>query len=177
MFQIWKRKINISEKEDVENGVFVIDGQINNSLAYNVIKDMLAYSERCPKETITLYLNCEGGSVSAGMAIYDTMRFLPNQVKTIATGKVIGMAVLLLAAGTLGMRFAYSDTQIVLGQFLGKADTPQQNETIDSAIEKVYHAFGQHTGRTVEEWKEVSVSQVSMKPKEARKFGVIDKVL
>lgn len=177
MFQIFRKNINIKEKEDIENGVFTIDGQINDALACNIIKDMLAFSNKYPKQLITLYINCEGGSVSAGMAIYDTICFLPNPVQTIAAGKAMGIGALLLAAGTQGMRTAHSNTEIALGQFWGKANMTQQNEMLDSVIKKVYGVLEKHTGRTEIELKEVSGSKVSMKPKEARKFGLIDKVV
>lgn len=175
MFCIFKRKVNLRKKIDPKNGVFALNGKIDDELAYAIIKQILDYSDKYPNKTITIYINCDSGSVSSGMAIYDTISYIPNPVCTIAVEKAMGIAVLILAAGNPGMRLAYVGTRITLGQFYVMRDMQQPSQTLYSVVDKVCGKLAEHTGRNITEIKNVVDSGIIMSPKMAMKFGLIDK--
>lgn len=175
MFCIFRRKVNVRKKINPENGVFAINDEIDDSLACAMIEQILDYSNRYPNETITIYINCDRGTVTSGMAIYDTLSFIPNPVCTIAVEKAMGIAALILAAGTPGMRLAYAGTRIALGQFYVKRDIQQVSQALCSVLDKVCYKLAENTGRNIAEIKDVVDSRVIMSPKMAIEFGLIDK--
>lgn len=148
-----------------------IKGEIDAALATDVVKKLLDFSDQHPNETITIYISSEGGSVTSGMAIYDVLSYIPNLVSTIADGCVGGIATLILAAGTPGMRCAYEGTQIRLGFFYAEQNTQQISPTIGSAIQKIYQAMENHTNLTV---SEMALQEKVLDVEAAMEVGIID---
>ena len=169
----FRREVNIKEKEDFPNGILVLDGEIDDRLACKLIMQILYFKDTCPQRPITLYINSDGGSLTAGMAIYDTICFVPNEVRTIAVEKVGGIAALILAAGTKGRRLVCSDTQITFGQLYS---TPyvQLSKEIYTTIEKVCEALAKHTGRMITEVRDAIIEEVVFNAQEAMSFGIVD---
>ncbi len=159
------------------NGVFEIKGEITDAMAGMVIKQLLDFADKNPKETITLYISSEGGKVTAGMAIYDVMRYVPNPVSTIAAGKVAGIAALLLAAGTPGMRFAYKESTVSFGLFLVKKDVQSIPPELDAVIRKIYGLIAKHTKMWVEQIVEMAALETVWDAEQAKKAGLVDKVM
>lgn len=157
-----------------EEGIFVLKGHVNNDLAYELIKGMFEFSDRCPDKTITLYINSEGGYVTAGMAIYDTMRALQNPIRTIAYECVGGIGSLLLAAGTQGMREALQGTSISIGAFFKRGDSGQPSELLYSVLEKVMNAFALHTKNTKEQILKIIGEKEWLSVEQAIQIGLID---
>ena len=158
-------------------GVFEIKGEINDIMAAVVVKQLLDFADKNPKETITLYINSEGGKVTAGMAIYDVMRYVPNPVSTIAVGKVAGIAALILAAGAPGMRYAYKESTVSFGSFFVKKDVESIPPELDAVIRKIYGIIAQHTKMWVEQIVEMAESETVLDAKMALQAGLIDKVM
>ena len=138
------------------------------------INIMFEFSKRCPGKTITLYINSEGGYVTSGMAVYDTMRALQNPIRTIAYECVGGISSLLLATGTQGMREALQGTRISIGSFLMRGDSGQPSELLHSALEKVMSAFALQTGNTQEQIRKVIGEKEWLSVKQAMQIGLID---
>ncbi len=151
-----------------------IKGEIDVALATNVVQRLLDFSDRHPSETISIYISSKGGSVTNGMAIYDVISYIPNPVSTIADGCVGGIATLILAAGTPGMRCAYEGTQIGLGSFYAAQNTQQISPIIGSVIQKIYQAMAKHTKLTV---SEMALQENVLDVEAAMEVGIIDKVI
>lgn len=161
----------------MQDAVFEIKGEINNATASVVIKQILEFSNRNPEGVITLYISSEGGDVTAGLAIYDVVRYVSNPVSTIAEGKVSGIATLILVAGTPGMRFIYNDTCISLGLFLIKKDAESISPEINAIVRNVYGIIAKHTKMWVEQIVEMADSGIEMDAEMAVKNRVVDKVI
>ncbi len=168
------KKKNNEIKPCPEEGIFVLKGQMNNDLAYELIKGMFEFSDRCPDKTITLYINSDGGYVTAGMAVYDTMRALQNPIKTIGYESVGGISTLILIAGTKGMREALQSTRISVGAFSIRADIEHPPERLYSVLEKVRREFALHIGNTEEQMQEMIGAQEWLSVEQAIQMGLID---
>lgn len=161
----------------MDKGVFEIKGEINDIMAAMVVKQLLDFSDKNPKETITLYINSEGGKVTAGMAIYDVMRYIPNPVSTIASGKVAGIATLILAAGTPGMRYAYKESTVSFGLFFVNKDVQSIPPELNAVMHKIYSILAKHTKMWVEQIAEMADSENVLDAEQAIKAGLVDKVM
>lgn len=154
---------------------------INDEVANNVMAQMIFLEYENPEKDITLYINSPGGYVSAGLAIYDTMRHIRPDVATICIGDSISMAAILLAAGTKGKRYALPHSRIMLHQPSG-AVTGQSTDIQVHARELVRMRemlttiIAEHSGRTVDEVREKTERDFFLTPEEALEFGVIDEI-
>lgn len=169
MFKWFKKKLEACP----EKGIFVLKGQIDNNQAYDIVKGILEYSKKCPDKVITLHIDSQGGVLTAGMAIYDTMRAVPNPKRTIAHKNAGGIAALLLCAGTKGMRIAKSDCKISLGQFTVRADVANISPLVYQTMDKICSLLAMHTGSTLEHIKELLEPQY-LNIGEAMQSGFID---
>lgn len=172
---------NFKKKEDeiaprLEDGIFVLKGQMSDGLACELIKGMFEFSGKCPDKTITLYINSEGGSVTAGMAVYDTMRALQNPIRTIGYESVGGISTLLLVAGTKGMREVLQNTRISVGAFFIRADVEHPSGVLYSVVEKVRKEFAIHTGNTDEQIQELIGEKEWLSTEQAIQIGLIDRI-
>ena len=164
-----------------ERVVFMV-GPVNESTANLVVAQMLFLESENPDKDIHFYINSPGGSVSAGMAIYDTMQFIKPDVSTLCTGMAASMAAFLLAAGAKGKRFALPNATVMihqpLGGFQGQAsDIEIHAKYILSLRERLNKLLAQHTGQTVEKIDRDTDRDNFLTAADAVAYGLIDKVL
>jgi ATP-dependent Clp protease protease subunit len=155
---------------------------INDDVANIVIAQMLFLAADNPERDINLYINSPGGSVSAGMAIYDTMQFLDAPVRTICMGFAASMGAFLLAAGAPGKRSALPHARIMIHQPSGgsqgtAADIEIQAREILFLRQKMNELFAKHTGRAVEQIERDIDRDRFMSAEEAQAYGIIDNVI
>ena len=164
-----------------ERVIFLV-GPINDAVANLVVAQMLFLESENQDKEIHLYINSPGGSISAGMAIYDTMQFIKPDVSTLCVGMAASMGAFLLQAGTKGKRFVLPNSTVMihqpLGGFQGQAtDIEIHAKYILSLRERLYFLMAQHTGRTVEEIARDSERDKFLTAAEAVEYGLVDKVL
>ena len=164
-----------------ERVIFLV-GPIDDHIANLVVAQLLFLESENPDKEIHLYINSPGGSISAGMAIYDTMQFIKPDVSTLCIGMAASMGAFLLQAGTKGKRFALPNSTVMihqpLGGFQGQAtDIEIHAKYILSLRERLYTLMAQHTGRTVEEIARDSERDNFLTANEALAYGLVDKVL
>ncbi len=162
--------------------IIFIGTPINDFVANAVIAQMLFLQMEDPKKDISLYINSPGGSVTDGMAIYDTMNFLQCDVVTYCVGQAASMATLLLAAGTKGKRYALPNSRVMMHQPTGGAT----GQTSDISIaakeilrwrEQMNKLIASHTNKTAEEVAADSDRDFYLTAKEALEYGIVDKVI
>lgn len=164
-----------------ENIIF-IGGPIDDNLANSVIAQLLFLSSNDPKKDINIYINSPGGSVTAGLGIYDTMQFVKPDVSTICMGMAASMAQVLLCAGTKGKRFALPHSRIMMHQPSGgtqgqSSDIEIYAKEILRIRELLYTIIGEHTDKDAEKIKKDADRDNYMTPGEALDYGLIDKIL
>jgi ATP-dependent Clp protease protease subunit len=164
-----------------ERVVFLV-GEVNDHTANLIVAQMLFLESENPDKDIHFYINSPGGSISAGMAIYDTMQFIKPQVSTLCIGMAASMGAFLLQAGAKGKRFALPNSTVMihqpLGGFRGQAsDIEIHAKYILSLRERLYSLMALHTGRSVEEIARDSERDNFLSAKEAMEYGMIDQVL
>ena len=164
-----------------ERVIFLV-GPINDNVANLVVAQMLFLESENPDKDIHLYINSPGGSISAGMAIYDTMQFIKPEVSTLCIGMAASMGAFLLQAGAREKRFVLPNSTVMihqpLGGFQGQAtDIEIHAKYILSLRERLYILMAQHTGRTVEEVARDSERDKFLTAAEAVEYGLVDKVL
>ena len=164
-----------------ERVIFLV-GNINDMTANLVVAQLLFLESENPDKEIHLYINSPGGSISAGMAIYDTMQFIKPDVSTLCIGMAASMGAFLLQAGAKGKRFVLPNSSVMihqpLGGFQGQAtDIEIHARYILSLRERLYALMAQHTGRDVEEIARDSERDKFLNAAEAVDYGLVDKVL
>ena len=164
-----------------ERVIFLV-GEINDTVANLVVAQLLFLESENPDKEIHLYINSPGGSISAGMAIYDTMQFIKPEVSTLCIGMAASMGAFLLQAGAKDKRFVLPNSTVMihqpLGGFRGQAsDIEIHAKYILSLRERLYTLMAQHTGRTVEEIARDSERDNFLTATEAVEYGLVDKVL
>ena len=164
-----------------ERVIFLV-GPIDDHVANLVVAQLLFLESENPDKDVHLYINSPGGSISAGMAIYDTMQFIKPQVSTLCIGMAASMGAFLLQAGAQGKRFALPNSTVMihqpLGGFQGQAtDIEIHAKYILSLRERLYTLMAQHTGRSVEEIARDSERDNFLTAKDAVEYGLIDQVL
>lgn len=164
-----------------ERVIFLV-GPINDAVANLVVAQLLFLESENPDKDISLYINSPGGSISAGMAIYDTMQFIKPHVSTLCIGMAASMGAFLLQAGTKGKRFALPNSTVMihqpLGGFQGQAtDIEIHAKYILSLRERLYKIMAEHTGRTIDEIARDSERDNFLNATEALEYGLIDQVL
>jgi ATP-dependent Clp protease protease subunit len=162
--------------------IIFIGTPINDFVANAVIAQMLFLQMEDPKKDISLYINSPGGSVTDGMAIYDTMNFLQCDVVTYCVGQAASMATLLLAAGTKGKRYALPNSRVMMHQPTGGAT----GQTSDISIaakeilrwrERMNHLIANHTNKSAEEIAADSDRDFYLTAQDALEYGIVDKVI
>lgn len=162
--------------------IIFLGGPIDDAMANIVIAELLFLDSEDNKKDIELYINSPGGSVTAGLAIYDTMRFIKSDVATICTGIAASMGAFLLAGGEKGKRFALPNSKIlihqVLGGFEGQAsDIKIQSEEVLKTRDQVNKILSDNTGKSMKIIEKDTDRDFFMRADEARKYGIIDKVI
>jgi len=155
---------------------------IEDAVANVVIAQLLFLESEDPEKDISLYINSPGGSVTAGLAIYDTMQYIRCPVNTICIGEAASMAALLLAAGDPGRRHALPHSRMLLhqpfGGFSGQAtDIDIQAQEILYIKQKMTELFAKHTGQPEDRVREDTDRDFYMRPEQAKEYGLIDQVI
>jgi ATP-dependent Clp protease protease subunit len=155
---------------------------IEDELANLVIAQMLFLEAEDPDKDMFLYINSPGGSVTAGMAIYDTMQYVKPHISTICMGQAASMGALLLAAGTKGKRFALPHARIMIHQPLGgvqgqATDIDIQAKEILRVRDELNRIFVHHTGQSLEQIQRDTDRDFFMTPEAARAYGIVDEVI
>jgi ATP-dependent Clp protease protease subunit len=176
-----ERAFDIFSRLLKERVIFLV-GPINDQVANLVVAQLLFLESENPDKDIHLYINSPGGSISAGMAIYDTMQFIKPHVSTLCIGMAASMGAFLLQAGEKGKRFALPNSTVMihqpLGGFQGQAtDIEIHAKYILSLREKLYTLMAGHTGRTVEEIARDSERDNFLTAQQALEYGLVDQVL
>jgi len=162
--------------------IIFIGTPIDDYVANGVIAQMLFLQMEDPKKDIFLYINSPGGSVTDGMAVYDTMNFLSCDVVTYCIGQAASMGTVILAAGAPGKRFALPHSRMMIHQLSGGA-TGQTSDISIAAREilrwkrTINEILAEHTGKTVEQLEEDSDRDYFMTADEARDYGIVDQVV
>lgn len=164
-----------------ERVIFLV-GPVNDQAANLIVAQLLFLESENPDKDISLYINSPGGSVSAGMAIYDTMQFIKSDVSTLCTGMAASMGAFLLAAGAKGKRFSLPNSRIMIHQPLGGAqgqasDIEIQAREILYLRERLNGILAEKTGKTTEQIGKDTDRDNFMSADEAAQYGLIDKVL
>ena len=164
-----------------ERIVFVV-GPINDSVASLVTAQLLFLESEDPKKEISLYINCPGGLVTAGLGIYDTMQYIKPDVTTLCIGQAASMGSFLLAAGAKGKRFSLPNSRIMVHQpsagFQGQATDIEIHANEVLALKKrLNEIYSKHTSKSVDEIKLALERDNFMTPENAKDFGLIDKVV
>ena len=166
----------------LKDRIVFISGEINDELANAVVAQLLFLEAEDPDKDIQLYINSPGGSVTAGMAIYDTMKFIKCDVSTICIGMAASMGAFLLAGGTKGKRYALPNAEIMIHQPLGGAQG--QATEIEIAAkhilqtkEKLNRMLAENTGKPYDEICEDTERDNWMTAEAAKEYGLIDCVI
>ena len=166
----------------LEERIIFLAGPVTDMNANVVIAQMLYLASKDSKRDIKLYINSPGGSVTAGLAIYDTMQYLKCPVSTICIGLTASMAAVILAAGTKGKRFALPNAEILLHQVAGG----MQGQATDIEItarqilhmkEKLNKIIASHTGQPLAKVEKETDRDFYLTADEAKKYGLIDEVI
>jgi ATP-dependent Clp protease protease subunit len=164
-----------------ERVVFLV-GEVNDQTANLVIAQLLFLESENPEKDISLYINSPGGSVSAGLAIYDTMQFIKPDVSTLCMGMAASMGAFLLAAGTKGKRFSLPNSRVMIHQPLGGArgqasDIEIQAREILYLRERLNKVLSDRTGQTIETIAKDTDRDNFMSAEQAKEYGLIDQVI
>lgn len=166
----------------LRDNIIFIGTPINDTIANLVIAQMLFCTSETPDKRIALYINSPGGSITAGLAIYDTMQYVSNEVETICVGQAFSMAAVLLAGGTKGSRRALPHSRVLLHQPMGGAggqasDVERHAKEILNWRDRVNEIMATCTGQPLERISKDTDRDFFMSSEEARDYGLIDEVL
>lgn len=164
-----------------ENVIFLV-GQVEDHMANLIVAQMLFLEAENPEKDIFLYINSPGGSVTAGMAIYDTMKFIKPDVSTVCVGQAASMGAFLLSGGAKGKRYCLPNARVMihqpLGGFQGQAsDFEIHAREILSIKEKLNRLMAEHTGQDYETVARDTDRDNFLSASEAKEYGLIDQVL
>lgn len=165
----------------LKDRIVFLGSEIDDSVANLVIAQLLFLEAEDPDKDIRLYINSPGGSVSAGMAIYDTIQYIACDVSTTCVGLAASMGAFLLAAGTKGKRYALPNSEIMIHQPLGGAqgqatDVAIRAEWLMKTKEKMTRMMSEMTGQDIERVKQDVERDYFMSAEEALKYGIIDEI-
>ncbi|WP_106769356.1 ATP-dependent Clp endopeptidase proteolytic subunit ClpP [Paenibacillus faecalis] len=166
----------------LKDRIIFLGSDVNDTIANSIIAQMLFLTAEDPDKDIHLYINSPGGSITAGMAIFDTMQFIKPDVSTICVGMAASMGAFLLNAGAKGKRFALPNSEIMIHQPLGGAqgqatDIEIRARRILKMRDKLNHILAERTGQPLERIEKDTDRDYFMTANEAKEYGIIDKVL
>ena len=166
----------------LQDRIIFLGTQVDDSVANVIIAQLLFLENQNPEKDIKLYINSPGGSVTAGMAIYDTMQHIKPDVSTICIGMAASMGAFLLSAGAKGKRFALPNAEIMIHQVMGgmegqASDIKIRAERILRIKEKLNQIMAKHTGKNLAQVEKDTDRDNFMSAHEALKYGLIDKVI
>ncbi len=166
----------------LKDRIVLLGSEVNDAVASLICAQLLFLESQDPEKEISLYINSPGGSVTAGLAIYDTMRYITSPVTTVCMGRAASMGAFLLAAGEPGMRFALPNSQIMIhqpsGGFQGQAtDIEIHAREVLRLKERLNRMLAENTRRPYEDVVKATERDNFLTPEEARELGIIDRVL
>jgi ATP-dependent Clp protease protease subunit len=166
----------------LKDSIIFIGTPIDDTIANLIVAQLLFLEAEDPERDINLYINSPGGSITAGMAIYDTMQFIKNDVTTICVGQCASMGALLLTAGTKGKRFALPHARILIHQPSGGAsgqatDVRRMAEEILRMRELTSRISANHSGQSFEQVEKDVERDRILTPVQAKDYGLIDEVI
>ena len=166
----------------LKDRIIFLQGVVGDEMANLVVAQMLFLQFDDPKRDISLYINSPGGSVTAGMAIYDTMQFISCDVATYCMGQAASMGAMLLTAGTKGKRYALPNARVMIHQPLAGSEGTTTEILIHAkeflrTKDTLNHLLAKHTGQTIDVIRKGTDRDNFMSAQEAKDFGLIDKVL
>ncbi len=165
----------------LEDRIIFLSGEIDDAVANTVVAQLIYLEAKDPSKDISLYINSPGGSVSAGLAIYDTMNYVKCDVSTICIGMAASMGAFLLSSGQKGKRYALPNSEIMIHQPLGGAqgqasDIKIAAEHILKTKRKLNAILSQNSGKPVEQVERDTDRDNYLSAQEAMEYGLIDKV-
>lgn len=166
----------------LKDRIIFVDGEISDVTADLVVAQLLFLESQDPEKDIDMYINSPGGSVTAGLAIYDTMQHVKPDIKTICVGQASSMGALLLAGGSAGKRFALPSSRVLIHQPWGgvqgqASDISIQAREIVRLKRLTVDYFALHTGKGSDEIAKDMERDLFMSAEEAKAYGLVDKVL
>jgi len=166
----------------LKDRIVFLGNQVHDDMANTIIAQMLFLESEDPDKDISLYINSPGGSVTAGLAIYDTMQYIKPDLATICMGQATSMGALLLAAGVKGKRYALPNARIMIHQPLGGAqgqatDIDIQAREILKIKKTIHELLAKHTGQPIERIRQDTERDFFMTCDEALEYGIIDRII
>ncbi|PTL38869.1 ATP-dependent Clp endopeptidase proteolytic subunit ClpP [Alkalicoccus saliphilus] len=166
----------------LKDRIIMLGSGIDDNVANSIVSQLLFLTADDPDKDISLYINSPGGSISAGMAIYDTMQFIKPNVQTICIGMAASMGAFLLAAGEPGKRYALPNSEVMIHQPLGgtqgqASDIEIHAKRIVRMREKLNEILAERTGQTIETISRDTDRDNFMSAQEAKDYGLIDEVM
>ena len=182
-----ERSGNVEHAYDIfsrllKDRIIFVDGEINDATADLVVAQILYLESENPEKDISMYINSPGGSVTAGLAIYDTMQYVKCQIQTICMGQAASMGAILLAGGTAGKRYALPSSRVMIHQPWGgvegqETDISIQAKEIVRLKKLTIDFFAHHTNKKPEDVAADMERDFYMSAEEALKYGIVDHVM
>ncbi len=166
----------------LKDRIIFLGGIVDDSLANSVIAQLLFLASQDPKKDIKLYINTPGGSVTAGLAIYDTMQYIKCPISTVCIGLAGSMGAVLLAAGSKGKRFTLPNSEILLHQVAGgvrgqAVEIEITAKQIMKIKNKLNQILSQHTGQSLKKIERDTDRDFYLSAEDAKKYGIVDEVI
>ena len=171
----------------LKDRIILLSSEVNDTVASLVCAQLLFLESQDPEKEINLYINSPGGSVTAGLAIYDTMRYITAPVSTVCMGRAASMGAFLLAAGQKGMRYALPNSQIMIHQpLIGGQGGGLSGQTTDIKIhaehmvyirDKMNRMLSEYTGQPLEKIQQDTERDNYLTAQQAKEYGLIDEVI
>ena len=165
----------------LKDRIIILSGEIDDNMSNSIVAQLL-YLDGMNHDDISIYINSPGGSITAGMAIYDTMNFITSNVSTICIGMAASMAAFLLSSGEKGMRYCLENAEVMIHQPLGGAQGQATEIKIAAEIilklkKKLNKILSENTGKSLRKVEKDTERDYFMESNEALKYGIIDKIL
>ena len=165
----------------LKDRIIIISGEINDINSNTIVAELL-YLDSLNNDDISIYINSPGGSVTAGMAIYDTMNFVKSDVSTICVGMAASMGAFLLSSGCKGKRYVLPNSEVMIHQPLGGAQGQATEikiaaERILKLKDKLNHILSKNTGKSLKIIEKDTERDNFMDSKEALEYGIVDKII
>lgn len=165
----------------LEDRVIFLSGEVTDDVANTVVAELIYLESKDPTKDISLYINSPGGSVTAGLAIYDTMKYIRCDVSTICIGMAASMGAFLLSSGTKGKRYALPNSEIMIHQVLGgssgqASDVEIHTRHLLETKKRLNTLLAQNVGKTVSEVEKDTDRDNFLSAEEAKAYGIVDEV-
>lgn len=181
-----ERQLNVTQMDVfsrlMADRIIFLGTEIDDTVANVIIAQLLYLSSQDPEAPITMYLNTPGGSVYSGLAIYDTMQYIPNPIQTVCTGLAASMGSILLCAGSKGKRFALPHSRVMIHQPSGGTGYAQASDIeivakqINKSKKELYQILSDHTGMSVKQIEKDADRDHWLTAEEALQYGLIDEI-